>query len=384
MSVATVGSIAFDSVRSPFGVVEAELGGSAVYAAAAAAFFTDVSIVGPVGDDFRDEHADLLRRAGVDVDGIERVAGGRTFSWRGHYDFDMVARTDQTQLNVFDGWRPRLPAAARDADVLFLGSMDPQVQAEARAQWRGGKWVALDTMGYWIEHRRSDLIEVISQVDIVLMDDLEARALTHRPMLLAAAREVMEWGPGAVVLRLGEYGCALLTPEGYFSLPGYPLEHAADPTGSGDAFAGGFLGYLDRVPGDRLTEEVLRRAVTYGSVMSSYCYEDFGVRRIAEISQREIDYRFEDFRAMTHFEHVDTRPRPHDGQEGEVVRLPHPGLTPGTQPHAAPGRTPSTEPPPAPERTPGTTTFPRPRRRPPNRIASSGGLNRPTRRPSAG
>jgi sugar/nucleoside kinase (ribokinase family) len=170
--------------------------------------------------------------------------------------------------------------------------------------------VALDTLGYWIEHRRDALVKAISAVDVVLMDDLEARELTGRPMLLAAAKEIMGWGPRAVVVRLGEYGCALLTSEGYFSLPGYPLEEAVDPTGCGDAFAGGFLGYLDRVPGERLSEEVLRRAATYGSVMSSYCYEDFGARRIAGLSDREVDYRFEDFKAMTHFEHVPTAPRP--------------------------------------------------------------------------
>jgi hypothetical protein len=194
----------------------------------------------------------------------------------------------------------------------------------------------------------------------------------------------MGWGPRAVVLRLGEYGCALLTPDGYFSLPGYPLEAAADPTGCGDAFAGGFLGYLDRVPGDRLTEEVLRRAVTYGSVMSSYCYEEFGVRRIARLSEREVDYRFADFRAMTHFEHVPTRPRAQEARADGNGRLAHPGLTPGTQPRPAPMRTPSTRSHRSPARTPSTEPPPRPQRPPPARLPSSAALQPPAgRRPPA-
>jgi sugar/nucleoside kinase (ribokinase family) len=382
MSLVAVGSIAFDSVRSPFGEVEDELGGSAVYAALAAARFTDVRIVGPVGADFHDRHYARLEEAGVDTDDIERWSGARTFAWRGSYGFDLVARTEATELNVFDGWRPRLSSAAREADILFLGSMDPEVQLDMCRQWRGAKWVALDTMGYWIDYKREPLVEAITRVDLVLMDDLEARALTSQPMLLAAARQIMAWGPRAVVLRMGEYGCALLTDDGYFSLPGYPLEAAADPTGCGDAFAGGFLGYLDRVPGDRLTGEVLRRAVTYGSVMSSYCYEDFGARRILALSEREIDYRFEDFRTMTHFEHVQTRPRPRDGSDNGAPRLEHPGLTPSTQPRNAPGRTPSTVTHRSPARTPSTERLPRPQRAAPNRIASSAGLNRPAgRRP---
>jgi sugar/nucleoside kinase (ribokinase family) len=383
MSIVAVGSIAFDSIRSPFGEVEAELGGSAVYAAIAAACLTDARIVGPVGEDFESRHAEALSESGVCIDDLDRARGARTFSWRGRYEFDMVARTEETRLEVFEDWRPRLSRSAAEADILFLGSMDPEVQLDVRRQWRGSKWVALDTLGYWIDHKPQALAEAIAEVDLVLMDDLEARALTRQPMLLAAARRIMEWGPRAVVLRLGEYGCSLLTPEGYFSLPGYPLEEAADPTGCGDAFAGGFLGYLDRVPGGRLTGEVLRRAVTYGSVMASYCFEDFGTRRLRGLSEREIGYRFDDFRAMTHFEHVPTQPRAREpGAEGNG-RLPHPGLTPSTMPRSAPGRTPSTESPRSPQRTPSTEPPPRPRRAPSSRIPSSAGVHRPAaRRPS--
>jgi sugar/nucleoside kinase (ribokinase family) len=373
MAVTVVGSVAFDSISSPFGRAEHELGGSAVHAALAASVFTDVALVGPVGDDFGPEHHGVLEHAGVDTSGIEHFAGASTFSWRGRYEFDMVARTEETRLNVFDGWRPRLPAAAQQSDILFLASMDPETQLDVREQWSGGKWSALDTMDYWIDHGKSALVEAIHGVDIVLMNDLEARALTRQPMLLRAARELMSWGPLAVVLRLGEYGCALLTDEGWFSLPGYPLEDAADPTGCGDAFAGGFLGYLDLVPGSALTSEVLRRAVIYGSVMASYCFEDFGVRRIAALSEHEVNYRFDDFKTMTHFEHVPTRQRPHGTGEGEaeVHQLPHPGLTPSTQPHRAPGRTAGTQTPAAPGRTPSTESLPRPVRPESARIPSS-------------
>ena len=381
VALTVVGSVAFDSISSPFGRADHELGGSAAYAALAGSVFTDVHLVAPVGDDFGPEHHALLDDAGVNASGIEHFAGRETFTWRGRYEFDMVARTEETHLNVFDGWRPRLTAPAAASDILFLASMDPETQLDVREQWSGGKWSALDTMDYWIDHRKAALVEAIHGVDIVLMNDLEARALTRQPMLLRAARELMSWGPLAVVLRLGEYGCALLTDEGWFSLPGYPLEDAADPTGCGDAFAGGFLGYLDLVPGSALTSEVLRRAVIYGSVMASYCFEDFGVRRIASLSEHEINYRFDDFKSMTHFEHVPTAQRPRDAGNGdaEVHRLPHPGLTPSTQPQRSPGRTAGTQTPSAPGRTPSTETMPRPRRAEPGRIPSSTPQHHPLR-----
>src|SRR5712692_5734524 len=291
MGVTVVGSIAFDSVTTPFGTATHELGGSATYAALAAAHFTDALIVGPVGDDYRAEHHNLLTRGGVDTSGIDFVSGQPTFSWRGHYDFDLsVAHTDGTELNVFDGWRPVLSDAARDSNVLFLAAMDPETQRDVRMQSPASTWTALDTIGYWIDHKRDALVEAIRTVDVVLMNDQEARALTRTPILLKAARELASWGPRAVVLKLGEHGCAVLYEDRYFSLPGYPLEQMADPTGAGDAFAGGFLGYLDIGPRD-LTPEVLRRAVTYGAVMGSYCVEDFGARRIARLSPHELDYR---------------------------------------------------------------------------------------------
>ncbi|HEX2015522.1 MAG TPA: PfkB family carbohydrate kinase [Solirubrobacteraceae bacterium] len=356
MSLAVVGSVAFDSVSSPFGQVERQLGGSATYAALAASHFTDVRLVAPVGDDFAPEHYEVLEGRGIDTGAIQLFADAKTFFWRGRYEFDMsVAHSDVTELNVFAGWRPRLSVEARQSEMLFLAAMDPETQLDVRKQWLGAKFAALDSNAYWIKHKPEHLVAAIRTVDLVLMNDLEARELTGEPMLLRAARMIMSWGPRAVVLRLGEYGCALLTADGYFSLPAFPLENGLDPTGCGDAFAGGFLGYLDVTPRSKLTETILRSAVTYGSVMASYCMESFGPDRLVSLSEREINYRFEDFRQMTHFEHVSTHPRARDGAADERDRHPaRPGLTPSIRPHDAPHRTPSIQTPPAPHRTPST------------------------------
>jgi sugar/nucleoside kinase (ribokinase family) len=357
MPLAVVGSIAFDSVETPFGAVERELGGSAVYAALAASFFTEVAAVGPVGHDFEAGHYAVLEDHAIDTGGVQANADRETFTWRGRYGFGLGAETRETRLGAFEGWRPRLSREARTSNVLFLAAMDPAIQADVRSQWEGTKCVALDSMSYWIRNDRDALRRAIEGVDVVLMNDHEARELTDQPMLLAAAREIVSWGPQAVVLRLGEYGCAVLSSGGYFSIPGYPLERAADPTGAGDAFAGGFLGYLDRVHGDWTSDTVLRRAITYGCVMSSFCFEDFGTRRLTALASHEIDYRFEEFRHMTHFEHVPLHPRPRTPvPDREVVQLERPGptatsappdvpqRTAGTRNHSAPQRTPSSEP----------------------------------------
>jgi RNA polymerase sigma factor (sigma-70 family) len=344
MSLAVVGSIAFDSVRTPFGSVERELGGSAVHAALASSFYTRVRAIGPVGDDFSESHYELLEAHGVDTGAVQAIPGRQTFFWRGHYDFGLTAQTDETQLNAFDGWRPRLSQGARDSSLMFLAAMDPEIQADVRAQAPGVGCVALDSMTYWIRTKPDALIDAIRGVDIVLMNDHEARELTGKPMLLKAAREIASWGPRAVVLRLGEYGCALLSPEGYFSIPGYPLEEATDPTGNGDAFAGGFLGYLDLVRGDWASEEALRRAVTYGCVMSSFCAEDFGARRLLSLTKQEIDYRFVEFREMTHFEHVPLHPRPRGMlEDAGPEALERPGPTAGTPVYGPMSRTASSE-----------------------------------------
>jgi len=230
-----------------------------------------------------------------------------------------------------------------------------------RHQWQGEGWAALDSRSYWIETKREALIEAIGMVDFVLLNDQEARALTGRPMVLEAAREIRSWGPHAVVVKLGEYGCSLLHDEGYFALPGYPLEEMQDPTGTGDALAGGFLGYLDRVPGWRLTPDALRRALTYGSVMASYCAEDFGARRLSRVSEHEVIHRVDSFREMTHFEHVPTHPRPAHPEEQEAPALARPNGTPSTRPYGPMGPTAGTPQHRSPQRTPSTEPLPRPK-----------------------
>jgi sugar/nucleoside kinase (ribokinase family) len=302
VSLTVVGSIAFDSVRTPFGERDRMLGGSAVHFALAASFFTDVRVVGPVGDDFSDENFELLRSRGIDVDDIERVDGGRTFFWRGHYEVDMnVAHTDDTQLGVFGEFDPKLSERSREADVLFLGNIQPDLQQRVRSQCRASRLAALDSMNLWIETTRESLVAAISEVDCVLLNDAEIRMLIQEPNLARASRKLMELGPDVVVAKRGEYGAVLFTEESFFALPGFVLEDVRDPTGAGDSFAGGFLGYLD-MQGTEPTEPALRRAMAYGTVLASFNVEDFGVEQVAGLSEEEISERYRELQAMTHFE----------------------------------------------------------------------------------
>jgi sugar/nucleoside kinase (ribokinase family) len=303
MSLTVVGSIAFDSVATPFGMRERMLGGSAVHFALAASFFTTVHIVGPVGDDFGEEHVDLLRSGGVDVTDIERVAGGRTFSWRGHYEADLnVAHTDDTQLGVFADFEPKLSDASSGAEGLFLGNIQPDLQRRVRAQCAAARLTALDSMNLWIETTRDSLIAAVGEVECVLLNDAEVRMLTEEPNLARAARALMEMGPRIVVAKRGEYGAVLFTADGFFALPGFLLEDVRDPTGAGDSFAGGFLGYLDMQGTEHLSEAALHRALAYGTVLASFNVEEFGTERVVRLTEPEITERYEQLRAMTHFE----------------------------------------------------------------------------------
>jgi sugar/nucleoside kinase (ribokinase family) len=379
VSVAVVGSVAFDSVTTPFGSAERELGGSAVHAALAASRFAEARVVGPIGDDFGKEPMDLLVERGVDTTGIELFAGQKTFAWRGRYDYDLfVAHTEDTELNVFEGWNPKLSDGAREADLLFLASMDPKVQLAVREQWKGAKWSALDSIAFWIHLERDALVEAIGSVDIVLLNDDEARLLTDEPVLLKASKEIMSWGPQAVVVKRGPHGCSLLTKDGYYTLPGYPLEEIADPTGAGDAFAGAFMGCLDLYPGTELNESILRRAVTYGSVVASFCVEEFGARRLATLNEREIEHRAANFKEMTHFEHVETKEKRREQRRDPTRQrqFEMPERTAGTQTYDEPdhtGGTPSYDPTSPgkgtpvyeqPQSTPGTQPQRRPKRGP--------------------
>jgi sugar/nucleoside kinase (ribokinase family) len=305
MSLTVVGSIAFDSVRTPFGERDRMLGGSAVHFSLSASFFTDVHVVGPVGDDFGDDELQVLSDHGVNTDDIERVEGGETFFWRGHYEFDMnLAHTDETRLNVFADFDPKLSDGSRGAEMLFLGNIQPELQLRVRESCDAG-FAALDSMNLWIENEPEALRQAIAEIDCLLLNDTEIRMLTGEPNLARAARAAMELGASVVVAKRGEYGAALFTEDGFFAIPGYLLEDVRDPTGAGDSFAGGFLGYLDsrRAAGDSVRDPaVLRQAMAYGSVLASFNVEDFGTSRMRDLSRDEIEERLRDFQRMARFE----------------------------------------------------------------------------------
>jgi len=302
MSLTVVGSIAFDAVTTPFGSRERMLGGSAVHFSLASSFFTDVRVVGPVGDDFGEDEYAVLHDRGVITEDIEHVPGGETFFWRGHYEYDLnTAHTDDTRLNVFGDFQPKLSDASRACDVLFLANIQPDLQREVREQCAQAKFVALDSMNLWIETARDALLKTIETVDCVMLNDAEIRQLTRKPNLVQAARELRALGPKVVVAKQGEYGVAMLTEEGFFGLPAYPLETVLDPTGAGDSFAGGFVGYLAAHGGEDLSHETLCRAVAYGTAIASYNVEEFGTERVRRLAREEIVERVAELRRITHF-----------------------------------------------------------------------------------
>ncbi len=302
MPVTVVGSIAFDAVKTPFGERERMLGGSAVHFAMAASFFDEVRVVGPVGDDFGPEHVEVLASRGVHTDDIERVAGGRTFFWSGVYGWDLNDReTLDTQLNVFADFQPKLSEQSRSSDVLFLANIQPDLQREVRAQCPEARFVALDSMNLWIEIARESLIKAIAEVDCLILNDVELRQLTEEPNLALAARKVRGWGPRVVVAKQGEYGAAMVTEEGFFALPAFPLEAVVDPTGAGDTFAGGFVGYIAAHPQEPLHHELLCRAMAYGTALASFNVEEFGTERVARLTSDEIGERVAELGRMTRF-----------------------------------------------------------------------------------
>ena len=305
MSLVVVGSIAFDAVKTPFGERERMLGGSAVHFSLAASLFTEVRVVGPVGDDFADEDLAVLRDRGVNTDDVERVEGGKTFFWAGEYGWDLNTReTLDTQLGVFADFDPKLSAASAESALLFLANIQPDLQREVREGCRA-KVAGLDSMNLWIETTRDSLVRTIGTVDLVVMNDEELRQLTEQPNLLRAAQAVMGMGPRAVIAKLGQYGAAMYTREGFFALPAYPLEDVVDPTGAGDSFAGGFMGFLASQGPDAFEDErALRRAMTYGTVLGSFNVEEFGTERVARLTREEIDERYEELRAMIALEEI--------------------------------------------------------------------------------
>jgi sugar/nucleoside kinase (ribokinase family) len=302
MSVTVVGSIAFDAVKTPFGERERMLGGSAVHFSLAASFFDDVYVVGPVGDDFGPEEYAVLERRGINTADIEHVPGGKTFFWAGEYGWDLNDReTLDTQLNVFADFQPKLSEASRASDVLFLANIQPDLQREVRGQWGGSGLVAMDSMNLWIEIARDSLIETIAGVDCLMLNDAELRQLTREPNLVRAARKVREWGPSVTVAKRGEYGAAMITDEGFFALPAFPLETVVDPTGAGDSFAGGFVGYVAAHAEEGSDHEMLARAMAYGTALASFNVEEFGVERVARLTSEELTERVAELQRITHF-----------------------------------------------------------------------------------
>jgi sugar/nucleoside kinase (ribokinase family) len=305
MGVTVVGSIAFDRVKSPFGERLRMLGGAATHFALAASFFDTVSVVGPVGDDFGEEHIEVLRTRGTNVADIERVPGGRTFFWHGEYGWDLnQCQTHATELGVFADFEPKLSAASRECDVLFLANIQPTLQLAVRGHCHTARFVALDSMNFWIDTARDQLLEVLQTVDCVLLNDAELRQLTGRPNVLTAARELQLLGPRVIIAKQGEYGAAMVTPDSFFSLPAFPLATVIDPTGAGDTFAGGFLGYVARHAEQGLTDDVLRQAMAYGTALASFNVEEFGTDRVARLTVDEIRERVDGLTRITAFDHA--------------------------------------------------------------------------------
>ena len=300
MTVLVVGSVALDSVETPFGKAENVIGGSGTFFSASASLLSPVQLVGVVGDDYPMDQLEPLRARGVDMAGLEQ-AKGESFRWRGRYRHDLnSAETLETRLGVFSHFSPKIPPQFRDAPFVFLANIDPRLQLDVLRQVQRPKLVACDTMNFWIESRRPDIVELIKHVDLITLNDGEARQLTDCSNLLKAARWIMERGPRMVIIKKGEHGAFLFKEKSIFFAPAYPLEDVFDPTGAGDSFAGGFMGYLAR-SGD-LSDANLRRAVVYGSAMGSFAVEKFSVQRLLELTPSDITSRVADFRKLVAFE----------------------------------------------------------------------------------
>ncbi len=300
MDILVVGSVAFDSVETPFGRGDDVLGGSATYFSTSASFFTGVQLVAVVGDDFPDEPRQFLSSRGVDLAGLQ-TQPGRTFRWKGRYGYDLnEAHTLETQLNVFETFHPQLPEAYRQAKYVFLANIDPELQFEVLEQVERPRLIACDTMNFWIEGKRDALVKTLGHVDILVINEAEVRQLADEANLVKASRAVLAMGPKTLVVKRGEYGVLVFSEHSVFSAPAYPLEEVFDPTGAGDTFAGGFMGYLAAT--DNPTDETIRKATVFGSVMASFTVEDFSLKRLRKLDWVEIEDRFRRFQALTAFE----------------------------------------------------------------------------------
>ncbi len=299
MGILAIGTVALDSIKTPFGEVERELGGSATYISIAARYFADdVRLVAVVGDDFPEEYIEAIRSVGVDIDGLEVDSDGKTFAWSGQYHYDLNDRdTLSTDLNVLQSFSPIIPERSRDTRIVCLGNLDPQIQCDVVDQMIAPDMVICDTMNFWIESAREGVSHVLNRVDCLIVNDSEARQLTDEPNLIRAARMIRDMGPDHLVIKKGEHGAVLFTGDTIFSVPAYPLEDIQDPTGAGDAFMGGFAGYI--AGQDHIDTDILKSAVVYGSAIASFSVERFGPSRLLELEKDEIRTRIEAFRDLT-------------------------------------------------------------------------------------
>ncbi|PIU41289.1 MAG: sugar kinase [Candidatus Omnitrophica bacterium CG07_land_8_20_14_0_80_42_15] len=299
MSVLVVGSMALDSVETPFGKRDDILGGSATYFSLSARFFARVSLVAVVGQDFPRKHIKLLENHDINIEGL-KVETGKTFRWGGKYGYDLnVANTIYTHLNVFETFSPEIPSSYKDIKYVFLANIDPDLQQKVLSQMRNPKLVACDTMNYWIENKRKPLLDLIKSVDILFLNDGEARELTGELNLLKAISWIFKRGPKMVVIKKGEHGSIFATKDFTFCIPAFPIEDIYDPTGAGDTFAGGFLGCLNKY--NKITEGTLRKAVAYGTIMASFAVESFGPERLLKLTNKEVESRYRDFQRLTRF-----------------------------------------------------------------------------------
>lgn len=300
MSILVVGSVAFDSIETPFGKVENVLGGSATYFSTSASFFTDVNMVAVVGEDFPQEHVDFLQSRNIDLQGLSK-GSGKTFHWQGRYGYDLnEAQTLATHLNVFETFKPSIPTAYAEAEYLFLANIDPDLQMDVLRQVKNPRIVASDTMNYWISSKPESLKKVIGNVDILIINDAEARQFSEEANLVKGAKKILSLGVKTLIIKRGEYGVLMFTDSSIFAAPAYPLEEVFDPTGAGDTFAGGFMGYLSNT-GDT-SDAGIRQAIIFGSVMASFTVEDFSLNRLKCLNYKEIEDRYRSLKAMTHFE----------------------------------------------------------------------------------
>ncbi len=299
-SILVVGSVALDSVQTPFGNAKEALGGSATYFSVAASFFADVRVVAVVGEDFPEEHLAFLKSRSIDLEGLVRVPG-RTFRWAGEYGFDLnEAKTLETQLNVFAAFQPEIPKAYKESELVFLANIDPDLQREVLGQVSLPRLVAADTMNYWINGKPEALRETLKLVDILLINDAETRQLAGEPNLVLAAQKILSWGPTSLVIKRGEYGALMIRKGGWFAAPALPLDSVFDPTGAGDCFAGGFIGYLANTM--NFEEQNIRKAIVMGSVMASFNVEAFSLDRLRRLTYPEIEARYKAFKRLTQFE----------------------------------------------------------------------------------